>query len=843
MAENPKRQGHFLTISLVIACVVLPLIIITFQFYGLLTGPDFIVLATSLLIAVPLTIALFYFVRRHYSGEVSADIEKLEQQLRDQIKKNEKSINRYIEFTELVSDWRWEMDESFRFTYASDRFYEITGLSHSDFTNRQQDQIAKQDPDNHEWRNHLTDLITHKSFRDFTYHEDLPDGRRLWLRLSGNPKFNEQGEFDGYWGTGTNITAEVQAREEAVEATHRFLDAIESVSDGISFWDQDHKFILANKIFRSHSNQAAELLVRGTPYQVYLQKMIEGIMDGKSEAEKNEFFNHVYDMFCNPPGAYENFRNGRWYLVRYNKSPDGKTVTLTTDITDLKKHEQELQDFMDAIPLWLCYVDHDQCYQQSNLTLTEWFGIDQSEIKGKTIESLMDADSYSQFKPYIRAALEGQAQTCISKKSFFNETASGGASPPQYTETTFTPDFDESHNVIGFFIASKNATESIQIEEQLRQSQKMEAVGQLTGGIAHDFNNLLAVILGSLTMLEDHVETDRNKRLLASSLRATRRGADLTQRLLAFGRRQALMATPTDINALVEGMTELLRRTIGVDITIETILPENLWTMDVDRGQLENSLLNLALNARDALPNGGKLYIETANAILDKQYTDQYEGINPGAYVVVSVSDTGYGMSPEILDRVIEPFFTTKGVEHGTGLGLSMIYGFAIQSGGLMRIYSEEGHGTKVNLYLPVADTAEHTIKEIVHERKTIEGMGEKILVIEDEPDVRETTVIMLQQLGYQTIIAEDGVQGLELFEQHQDIDLLFTDVFLPGGLLGTDVAKNISIRNPSIPILFTSGYTANQMSDKDLISQDMQLISKPFGIQKLSVKLRELLD
>jgi PAS domain S-box-containing protein len=403
--------------------------------------------------------------------------------------------------------------------------------------------------------------------------------------------------------------------------------------------------------------------------------------------------------------------------------------------------------------------------------------------------------------------------------------------------------------VIGFAKVTRDLTEKRNIEAQLRQSQKMEAIGQLTGGIAHDFNNLLQVVIGSLEGLQRRagqlLHTPQGadlQRFIDNALRGADRAANLTRRLLAFSRRQALDAKPTNVGKLVAGMSELLRRTLGEAIAIETVNAGDLWPVLVDANQLESALLNLAVNARDAMPAGGKLTIETANSQLDETYTARYEGLEPGPYVMIAVSDTGMGMTRDVIERAFEPFFTTKEVGHGTGLGLSQVYGFVKQSGGHVRAYSEVGEGTTIKLYLPRLAGDAATDERVEHKSVPARGVGETILVVEDDDNVRTATSDMLRELGYRVIAAADGASALHLVDARPDIRLLFTDVGLPGGMNGRQLADAVRERRPELPVLFTTGYARNAIVHHGRLDPGIHLLPKPFTYAELADKLNRML-
>jgi signal transduction histidine kinase len=382
-------------------------------------------------------------------------------------------------------------------------------------------------------------------------------------------------------------------------------------------------------------------------------------------------------------------------------------------------------------------------------------------------------------------------------------------------------------------------------EEALRQSQKMEAIGQLTGGIAHDFNNLLAGITGSLEMLGARLAQGRvaeTDRYVTAAQGAAKRAAALTHRLLAFARRQTLDPKPVDANRLIADMEELIRRTMGPAITVETVGAGGLWTILVDPNQLENVLLNLCINARDAMQNGGKLTIETANRWLDDR-SARTRDLPAGQYVSVCVSDTGTGMTPEVIARAFDPFFTTKPLGTGTGLGLSMTYGFARQSGGQVRIYSEAGKGAMVCLYLPrhLGDAVDVKTPEAALALSRAQR-EETVLVVDDEPTVRMLISDTLQDLGYQFVEASDGISGLQILQSDARIDLLVTDVGLPGGINGRQMADAARTRRADLKVLFITGYAENAVLSHGHLEHGMHILTKPFSMETLASRISELL-
>jgi PAS domain S-box-containing protein len=388
-----------------------------------------------------------------------------------------------------------------------------------------------------------------------------------------------------------------------------------------------------------------------------------------------------------------------------------------------------------------------------------------------------------------------------------------------------------------------------QVEEALRQTQKMEAVGQLTGGIAHDFNNLLTVVTGNIDMATRALvaigEPDpRAKRALDNALKGAERAAALTQRLLAFARRQPLAPKLIDVDRLVAGMSDLLKRSLGETVSLEVVTAPGLWRVEADPNQLESAILNLAVNARDAMPDGGSLVIETANARLDRKYAQAHAEVAAGQYVVVAITDTGSGMSKETIERVFEPFFTTKEVGKGTGLGLSMVYGFVKQSGGHIKVYSEIDRGTTIKIYLPRVNAARVDDDDGgVSQGVERSQRQETILVVEDDDDVRAYTVEILRELGYRVLEAHDGASGLRLLErQDEPIDLLFTDVVMPG-MSGAELAAAARQAQPDLPVLYTSGYTRNAIVHGGRLDPGVEMISKPFTYSGLASKIRDVLE
>ena len=473
-----------------------------------------------------------------------------------------------------------------------------------------------------------------------------------------------------------------------------------------------------------------------------------------------------------------------------------------------------------------------------NPAATRTLGWTAEEMVGRTMFDFVAGDD----EPATREALEHARRASLRTFQNRYRHKDGGV---RWISWVAAPEAELIYASGRNVTAEKAAEQELeQTREALRQAQKMEAVGQLTGGIAHDFNNMLAVIIGSLDLLGRRIgEPDpRIRRYIDAAMDGARRAAQLTQRLLAFSRQQPLRPQAVDANRLVSGMSDLLRGAIGSSVRLETVLADGAWRIQADVNQLENVLLNLAVNARDAMPEGGRLTIATQNTQIDADDPARHAGIPAGQYLLVAVTDTGTGMPPEIVARAFDPFFTTKAVGKGTGLGLSQAYGFVRQSGGHVRIRSEVGQGTTVEVYLPrlLGDDAPE-----LPEARPPEPRGawqEVVLVVEDEPAVRQFSVDALSELGYRVLQADGAAAGLRLLDAHPEISLLFTDVVMPD-VNGRKLADEARKRRPDLRVLFTTGYTRSAIIQNRTLDPGVDLISKPFTIEALAARVRETLD
>ncbi|MEX2453493.1 MAG: PAS domain S-box protein [Rhodospirillaceae bacterium] len=484
-------------------------------------------------------------------------------------------------------------------------------------------------------------------------------------------------------------------------------------------------------------------------------------------------------------------------------------------------------------------IDERGTVREFNPAAEKIFGYDADEVAGRNVSMLMPDPDRSQHDGYIRNFIEtGDAKIIGIGREVVGRRKDGSTFPMDLSVGAIP--IGDTRGFVGII---RDITARRTIERQLLHASKMEAVGQLTGGIAHDFNNLLAILMMDLEMLEQSVTSDpESAELVREALDVTRTGADLTQRLLAFSRRQSLLPTRIDVAELVASVGGLLRRTIGEEIEIRTSGLKGLWPISADRGQLENAILNLAINARDAMMSGGRLNIDCSNVIVEEAGNIGFEEIEPGHYVRLSIGDTGGGMPPEIVSRVLEPFFTTKEGGHGTGLGLSMVYGFVRQSGGHLTIYSEVGHGTTVNLYFP----RDRSHAEASAPAETVPDLptgNERILLVEDDNRLRGRTESALAALGYRVESAASGVEARTRMEKGPMPDLLLSDVVMPGGVTGLALVGYVRERMPSLPTVLMTGYAENSGVIAEMAETGVRVLRKPFTRRQLAEIVRQALD
>ena len=786
------------------------------------------------------------------------------------VRENAERVQLALEAGAIVGTWIWEVPED-RFT-ADERFADAFGLDPAVCrTGVSLDQIVASIHDDD--KQHVETAIAEALRRGGPYRSQYrvrrKDGAFRWIEANGRVELDAAGaplRFPGILRDIEERRAIEAERDRVMAILQNFTEAVPGV---VYAKDLQGRMLVANR-------GTSELI--GKLPEAYLGKTDLEFLDDKAQAlavMRND--RRVMDS-----GAAEQIEeqvrlpDGTAAVWLSTKAPlrnaAGEVIGLigaSLDITSRKQIEANLEASRERLRqlnetleqqisertarllasevLIRTFFDHSsEChavlvenndgsfrYEEANPATLRLYKMTREEITGRTTTEIFDAATAGELNENLAACLRAGAP-------WRYERIQGG----RMIEAVCTPVLDEKGPARRIVVSAHDITERRALEAQLRQAQKMEAVGQLTGGIAHDFNNLLTAISGSLELLERRNAEGRRDalpRYIGAAQDAARRAATLTQRLLAFSRRQTLDPKPTDVNQLIAGMEDLLRRTVGPGVELDVIGAAGLWLTKIDPSQLENAVLNLGINARDAMPDGGRITIETANTWLDERAARERD-LSPGQYISVCVTDTGTGMTQDVIAQAFDPFFTTKPLGRGTGLGLSMIHGFVRQSGGQVRIYSELGKGTTLCLYLP---RISGTIDEF-EAPETFQiaeaGHGETVLVIDDDASVRKLVVEVLEEAGYVALEASDGPEGLKILQSDARIDLLVTDVGLPGGINGRQVAEAARMKRSGLKVLFVTGYAANAAMGHGLLEAGMQVITKPFVMAELGNKVRQMI-
>lgn len=637
------------------------------------------------------------------------------------------------------------------------------------------------------------------------------------------------------------IVHDLSERKKAVALGARMGRIIEGSLNEVFLFDVDSlKFIQVNRSARDNLGYSLEELLELTPVDIKpelsresFERLIQPLRDGEKAQIQ---FDTTHQR-----------KNGTTYPTEVHLQLSREEtppifVAIIQDRTERRQSQETLllrERAIEAIESGILITDARQTdgpIIYANPAIERMTGFTPEELIGRNPRILQGQDREQPELEIIRAALAHDKPANVILRNYRKDGTKF------LVNVQISPVRNDKGAVTHHVGVQVDVTDRKIAEDKLRYSQRMDAVGQLTGGVAHDFNNLLTVISGNLEMLEPKITDERQRIMVEHAQEATELGATLTRRLLAFARRQSLEPKEVNVNELVLSMTELLRRTLGEAIKIGTVLENQLWSSQADPGQLENAIINLAINARDAMPDGGMLTIETTNKDLDTSESEPRPDIEPGRYVVLSVSDTGAGMDDETKERAFDPFFTTKETGAGTGLGLSMIYGFAKQTGGHLAIYSELGYGTTVSLYLPRLERDESKTEAGAGPVAPSQATGETILVVEDNERVRQISVMRLEDLGYRVLEADCGQAALDLLASGQQVDLLFTDIVMPGGMNGRELAEAVQNVDPGMKVLFTSGYAEAGAVGSSLLESGALLIRKPYKTAELAAKVREAL-
>ena len=635
------------------------------------------------------------------------------------------------------------------------------------------------------------------------------------------------------------------------------LDQIEAglhlLDQGITVFDSELKMVAWNEPFLRLLDFPASLAFVGADFESFIRYNAERGEYGEGDAEV-QIKARVDAAHNTQPHNFERTRpDGRILRIHGEPLPHRGFITLYTDITEqrryenlikeqnseleqrvvrrteaLRRSESQMRLITDTIPALIAYFDSSQTYRYANLGYCNWFNKTADEVIGNSIHNIIGIRAQDSVKHHIARALSGEQVTY--------EYAMIRNGEKVYARSSLVPEIDKDGHVVGCFVLSFDISEQKRMQAALVQAQKMEAIGQLSSGIAHDFNNLLTIVVGNLSILKEQANANPAiLNLVEPALEAGKRGAQLVQRLLSFSRQQPLRPFVINIRNLVEDITPLLQRSLSSRITLTLAFNHEPLIARIDAHQLENALLNLAVNARDAMPDGGSLRFHAHRTSLDNLSSREYDVV-PGDYILIDVSDTGAGMEPEIQARIFEPFFTTKDFGRGSGLGLSMVYGFAKQSGGGIMVRSEPDKGTVMSLALPVHHEAPEE-QALNNAETVISRSGQLVLLVEDDPDVRQVIRNQLLDLGHPVLEADNAAHALELVRNIQDIAIVVTDVIMPGSRNGRDMARDVKSLRPQLHIIIMSGFE-DLLKDKSGYEGEFISLNKPFSKHELAIAL-----
>jgi PAS domain S-box-containing protein len=754
------------------------------------------------------------------------------------------SESRLQDFANSSSDWFWEMGPDLKFKYFSELYSKLVGspanrhigVTPAELLSDKDTYCSAEAVDAH-----LAELEAHRPFRNFTYAILTDNERTVHIRISGVPVFGPAGEFKGYRGTGSDITESKLAETRHIENEALFHSILDNSPSSINLKDPERRFVFVNKCFEKQYNLRREDIIGRHVTDIFPNNFaqiyadLDAMMLATRQAVTREVPVPHFDGAIHTVLATKfPVHNARGQLVGIGSIGTDITAIKTRE-TELAEKSAQLQTILDTVPARISIFDDNDRFTFANSLTAQFYGTSVEELMGCTPQEILGDRYPPQFDQFIRIIRESTQPVSIPRyqSKLFPGTTFWVLGAPVVGQN------GESHGVL---TVAFDVTEQQKAEDQLRQSQKMEVVGQLTGGIAHDFNNLLAIIICNLDVMAELLpEEDKLQVLVEEAITAAENGAKLNDRLLAFSRQQSLSPEVLNLNDDISKLLEMLQRVLGETIVVEARLADGLWDIDVDPTLVETALLNVAINARDAMPAGGTLLIETANTRIDEKASKRISHLEAGEYVKLTLTDTGTGMSPEFIDHAFEPFFTTKEAGHGTGLGLSMVFGFARQSGGHVTLDSELGKGTTVTFYLPRARRAVAVPR--VSKQEFPSGRGETILVVEDEEKLRSLYAAMLKGIGYLVLEAKDGASALKVLAEEPGVDLLLSDVVLPGGMSGLDIASAAKEKYPYIKLLYMSGYPRDILSRQGTLTDPTGIIRKPFQKADIARRLRNILN
>ncbi len=787
--------------------------------------------------------------RRMKSGGIAGlriDISALKQAqmaLRD----SERKLKTYAE---MSADWFWEQDADLRFVHDSN--IPLTTLP-TDVGKTRWD-FADPAMDPRRWEAHKADLAARRPFRDFRWERIGIDGVRRYLSTNGDPILNARGDFIGYHGTGRDISSSVRAATELHEAKDRaeqaeslLQDAVDSMSEGVVIYDSQDRLILCNDAYRRLYPASASHMAPGVQFEALVRNSLKAGHYPDAIGREDAWLASFMDAHRAADSEIEvQASDGRWALVTERRMANGGIAGLRIDITALKQTQAALvesEERLDraqsiaGIGSWELDVGTKRYIWSKELYRIRGLSPDEFQPTMESIKPYLHPDSHDVLEKWIGELMQGRGDEVREVKIVRPD------GKVRLLRVEGRPVMDADGAIRRISGTMQDVTERRLIEQQLSQAQKMEAIGNLTGGMAHDFNNGLGVIIGNLDLLGRMVRSDGSATEVCDEAReAALRCADLIRGLLAFARRQPLTPRELDVNALIQETTRLLNRTLGQTIEIKLHLDATLCPAIADAAQLQSAVVNLAMNARDAMPRGGQLDIRTRNTDLDAEYAAHRAGVIAGSYVLIEISDAGTGISPEIIGQIFEPFFTTKESGRGTGLGLAMVFGFVKQSGGHLDVYSEPGHGTTFRMYLPRAE-ANETLALPASRKRPIVGGHETILVVEDNPQLRQVAVKQLTGLGYRVVEAENAAVASCILLSEARIDVLFTDVVMPGEIDGIGLAHRAIDLRPGLPVLLASGFPTIRVPGQRTLPAEFLFLGKPYRTEELARAVRDVLD
>ncbi len=751
----------------------------------------------------------------------------------------EQAQARLADFVETSSDWLWETDIEHRFSHFVELHDIFLGGTADEDIGKRRWELPGADARDSGWTGHMADLEAHRPFRNFEYSCLDPLGGTRHLRVNGKPIFSRDGRFLGYRGNASDITDQKRAQDSLRNSEAQFRYLFEK--------NPNPMWVYENGSMRFLAVNDAAIALYGYSRDEFLSMTIFDIRSPEEAARAAEAIpTFPLTGFWHGGVWRHRAKDGRPIEVEVVSDDviyEGRSayIVAVRDVSErmrveaaLRESESRFRQIADSVPGIIWLTDENGRITFLSKAFEEYTGKDREPYYGKTSTDSAHPDDDVTQTPQYEAAAEARSRLTYEYRVRRHDGVH------RWFLDTCVPRFDDSGRFLGYIGMLTDVEDMRVMSEQLHQAQKMQAVGQLTGGVAHDFNNLLTIILGNAELLSELLDEPKLRRLADATRDAAERSAALVQRLLAFSRRQTLQPTVIDINDLVGSMRELLIRTLGEDIDIGfSFTPEKLRVL-ADKSQLEAAMLNLAVNARDAMPGGGTLTIETATVEITPERITPEIDIVPGPYVLIAVSDTGCGMEEEVRRHAFEPFFTTKDVGKGSGLGLSMVYGFIKQTGGNVTLYSEVGQGTAIKIYLPRVDAQAAPVSEAPEE--PVARGHETVLLVEDDERVRAYVSEQLQAMGYRVIEAANGPAALAALEGSQHVDLLFTDVVMPGGMNGRQLADEVLRRRPGLKVLFTTGYTENAIVHHGRLDPGVDLLSKPFSRIALARKVRAVL-